>query len=846
MPHRGFSTRSRLLLLTVALFALAAVVLAQTAGVPAPRRPLHASMLSLFILFALAESVRLHIQVRDNAQGVTLTDVVMVVALFTVSPLQSVLLRLAGGVLVALWLCRRSLIRFVVNVGIMTAESAVAGAVLTALARVDATSTRSWVGAVAAVTTSGLLSALAVVVAIAITGERQTARGVLRGLTIGGTVSAVAGIFGLVCAIVAATNRHGWSLLLVVTLIGLAIYRGYGRLLERKVALESVHAFGRILDDGHDSLALLRLVLNQVPSLVSAGHVEVVLLDDSGLTRSSLLDGELNVEPGCQSEWPLREVLVSGQPQLLRRPSRGRSIRQVLRGEAAQEAIIAALPGPSGVAGALIATHRIGQVRGFRRRDLLLLETLARHAGAAMTKLGLVQQLRHDVAHDRLTGLLNREGLTTALNDMNESPAVVLLLRVSSVRDVTDALGHAAGDRLLRATADRIRAHLGEATAVGRLDGDLFAVLLRDACADGAEAVAERLLAVVTEPVELAEVPLALGAAVGVARGAASSSLIRQAEIALQAAQRGGGVPVVVYDRAMEPPSVRRLSIAAELRRVLADSGMARQVVPYYQPQADLVSGRILGVEALVRWQHPERGLIPPGEFIPVVESTDLVRPLTLHVLDQALSDAARWARNGTPLLVAVNLSARSLFDRNLVQDVAELLGVHAVAPETLTLEITECAVMEDVERAQDVLEGLAGLGVTLSVDDFGTGYSSLAYLARLPVSEVKVDRAFVSRMTSDTRDAVIVRSVIDLGHNLNLRVVAEGVETQSCWQALTEAGADIAQGFLLSRPLQVDVLEQWLRDYDADAFRWHQAPPELPLRPRTGTTPSNRAMVAL
>jgi EAL domain-containing protein (putative c-di-GMP-specific phosphodiesterase class I) len=268
---------------------------------------------------------------------------------------------------------------------------------------------------------------------------------------------------------------------------------------------------------------------------------------------------------------------------------------------------------------------------------------------------------------------------------------------------------------------------------------------------------------------------------------------------------------MLVYEPGMDPPSADRLAIASELRRVLADPVLADQVLPFFQPKARLVDGQVHAVEALVRWQHPVRGLVPPDAFIPVIESTDLVRPLTLHVLDRSLRQAALWAAAGRPLVVAVNLSARNLLDHRLVDDVSALLARHGVAPSLLSLEITESAVMDDPERAQVVLQGLAGLGVDLSVDDFGTGYSSLAYLARLPVSEVKVDRAFVSRMTVEPRDAAVVRSVVDLGHSLGLRVVAEGVEEQDCYDALRDMGCDVAQGYLLSRPLPAAALELWL-----------------------------------
>jgi diguanylate cyclase (GGDEF)-like protein len=419
-----------------------------------------------------------------------------------------------------------------------------------------------------------------------------------------------------------------------------------------------------------------------------------------------------------------------------------------------------------------------------------------------------VDRLRHDIGHDRLTGLLNRPGFADALAEVEGSRAV-LAVHLNSVREVTEALGHAAGDSLIQTAAQRVTAAVPQGNLIGRVDNDVLAVLLLDASEAQARETADRILARLEAPVELRGAPIACSAVIGIALSEDRCDLLRRAEIALRATTTRR--PVGRYEVGMEPPSARRLAVAAELRRVLADPAQAGQIIAFYQPKSALSSGRICGVEALVRWQHPSKGLIPPVDFVPVVETTDLVRPLTLRMLNQALTDLARWSSLDLALTVAVNLSARSLHDRDLVDDVSGLLRRHHVDPRLLTLEITESAVMEDPGEAKHVLDGLSGLGVSLSVDDFGTGYSSLSYLAQLPVDEVKVDRSFVSRITTDERAAAIVRSVVDLGHSLNLSVVAEGVEDQRCWDALIEVGCDVAQGYLLSKPLPRDQFESWL-----------------------------------
>jgi diguanylate cyclase len=264
----------------------------------------------------------------------------------------------------------------------------------------------------------------------------------------------------------------------------------------------------------------------------------------------------------------------------------------------------------------------------------------------------------------------------------------------------------------------------------------------------------------------------------------------------------------LVYDPTIDQHSPRRLALLGGLRRALERD----ELLLHYQPKADLESAQVRGVEALVRWQHPDHGLLSPGEFIPLAERTGLIHPLTRWVLDAALRQAAEWQRTGHHLSIAVNISTRCLLDPALPDQIASQLAAWQVPPVLLVLEITESAVMADPTRALDVLARLHALGVSLALDDFGTGYSSMAYLKELPVDELKIDRSFVSQMATSPSDATIVRSTIDLGHNLGLRVVAEGVETQDAWEKLAALGCDTAQGYLLSRPMPASDLERWLR----------------------------------
>ncbi|MCA1598802.1 MAG: EAL domain-containing protein, partial [Chloroflexi bacterium] len=427
------------------------------------------------------------------------------------------------------------------------------------------------------------------------------------------------------------------------------------------------------------------------------------------------------------------------------------------------------------------------------------------------------EALRHQALHDALTDLPNRallhDRLEQALRSAqrNGAPLALLLLDLDRFKEINDTFGHDRGDDLLRQVAARLRGALRAADTLARLGGDEFAVLLPHADEAGARAAATALRAALDVPVVIAGHALHLGASVGVAlapvHGEDAPTLLRHADSAMDAAKRGGSGEgsVAVYDAACDPYSPARLALLADLRAAITEGGLAL----HYQPQVELATGQVRGVEALVRWPHPAHGLLPPDQFIGLAEQHGLIGPLTLWVLDEALRQGQAWARAGWDVQVAVNLSAWSLHDAALPQTIAALLRRHDAPPERLRLELTEGTVMADAERALEVLTRLAALGVGLSVDDFGTGYSSLAYLKRLPVDEVKIDRSFVHDLVTDEADAAIVRATVGLGRSLGLRVVAEGVEDRATWDRLTELGCDTAQGYYLARPLPAVEVER-------------------------------------
>jgi diguanylate cyclase (GGDEF)-like protein len=418
------------------------------------------------------------------------------------------------------------------------------------------------------------------------------------------------------------------------------------------------------------------------------------------------------------------------------------------------------------------------------------------------------EENRYQSLHDTLTGLPNRtlfhdrvhQALLTARREGLR--LAVMIMDVDRFKEINETLGHQNGDRLLRLIALRLKGTLRESDTIARLGGDEFGLLLPKVSPPGAAAQVSRkvIKALKDEPLVVGGLTLDVGASIGIAlypeHGEDVDTLLQRADVAMYAAKESlAGYESYREEHNRYSPS--RLALAGELRRAIED----RTLVLHYQPKAELGSGRIRGVEALVRWPHPTRGLLTAEEFVPLAENTGLIKGLTMFVLDTGLRQLRTWRRSGLEITVAVNISAANLHDARFPREVKQLLRKWKVDPSWLELEITESSIMKDSVRAMEVLAELSGMGVGLSIDDFGTGYSSLAYLKQLPVQEIKIDKSFVLGLVADPSAAMIVRSVIDLGRNLGLSVVAEGVETEAIWRRLGNLGADLAQGFYLARP---------------------------------------------
>lgn len=428
------------------------------------------------------------------------------------------------------------------------------------------------------------------------------------------------------------------------------------------------------------------------------------------------------------------------------------------------------------------------------------------------------EELTYQALHDALTDIPNRTLLYDRLQQAihvakRERQSVALMMMdLDRFKEINDAMGHHSGDLVLQAVAARLRGTLRQSDTVARLGGDEFAMVLPGiGNNDTAIQAARKILNAVQAPLSLEGRHLDIGVSLGIVlypdQGEETGLLMQRADVAMYAAKRNKS-GYAFYDAEADRYSVDRLALQGELRYGIEHD----ELLLYYQPKIDFHSSRISGLEALVRWQHPRHGLMFPDDFIPLAERTDLIKPLTVWILHEALRQCGIWQRNGLPLTIAVNISAASLQDPQFPELVAATLATTGAEAAWLELEITETAIMKEPAVAIDAIGKLNHMGVQLAIDDFGTGYSSMAYLKKLLVAKIKIDKSFVMDMNTNKNDAVIVRSLIGLGHNLGLSVVAEGVESQEVWDQLKVLGCDSAQGYSMSRPIPPDKLDDWLK----------------------------------
>jgi diguanylate cyclase (GGDEF)-like protein len=792
-------------------------------------------------LFAVVEVVVLHVQVRREAQTISLNEIPLCLALFLASPPDMLLAATLGSAGVYLLYRRQTAIKALFN---STLRAFGVTLTLTLAHLLDATlvpeSPRAWLAASTAAAVAGAADGLVVLVVVGIHDGTVHPSDVLRELLRYSPISAVVASVGVLAAITLHADPRTAPVLVVVAVALFAGYRAHAALNDQHVSLSRLYDVGRSVTATHHHETIVAGVLTGARDLLRAEAAEIVLLageqqepihrwissgDSMRLRREDLPSEE------HPASWP--PVVAGGTALLLPRGLRADRAAEELRSLGYREAIVVPLKADSAVIGTLMVADRMGEVRTFHAEDIPALETIANQAALALANARLLERLRHEAMHDVLTGLPNRAMFRTAvdaaLTDLSAAaggicdPFAVLLLDLNGFKDVNDSLGHQAGDRLLVHVADCLSEALQPPALAARLGGDEFAVLLPASGRTGAEAAAESIHKALARPLTIDGIDVQIRSSTGIAfapdHGRTTTDLLRAADTAMYAAKTSKG-RTRIYSSApgeTEKEEFRTTSLAdtvlarvAELRRAVTD----REITIDVQPQARADTGDVIGVEALIRWHHPRHGAVPPADLLRLADRHGLMHDLTELVLDAAVSAAAAWRSMGLDLTVAVNVAVPSLLDPRLGATVASALRRHALPPSRLTLELTEESMMNDPQRTVAVLTALRDTGVRLSVDDFGTGYSSLSYLRRLPVHEVKIDRSFMSSLAIDTADLAITRSIIDLGANLSLDVVAEGVEDQETWDRLVSLGCHAIQGNHLARPMPVQNVPDWLRGY--------------------------------
>ena len=772
------------------------------------------------LAFAVSEAVVMHVELGKNAHSVSLAELSLTVGLFFLHPLELVAARVLGGGLVLILVRRQRPLKLGFNLALWICDVAVASLVFQVLdGAVSAEPAGMAISAGAASLSAAVIDSLAVNIVIAATSRELDP---LRALRFFGTclVSAAGCVTaGLVC--VAALTLSAWFVLPIAAVMALYLY-AFAKLASLQAQITNV----KVLNDFADELGrtrhgrdVARTVLQRTAQVLRADRATMYLFEPGSETwrMSDLHDGELTDHHVLSDDVPavITRALYDDKAVVLPSGARHPAGGQLLKQLGVRDAVLVPVRGEQDLQGVLVVGNRQGEVNTFCNDDALLLQMLARHAGAALSNSRLVEQLDHESQHDPLTRLANRSKfqsrLTTALRQADS--VAVLLMDLDRFKEVNDTLGHHHGDLLLQQVADRLSSALRDGDLLARLGGDEFAVLLTDVTSEQATATADRIVVALAQTVLLQGVETDVSASIGVAHiaGARASldanGLLQRADVAMYAAKQNY-TGVHLYRDELDGYSPRRLALAGGLRAAIEDGQLSLR----FQPQAQLSDGAVVGVEALVRWEHPIYGEVEPDDFIAIAEQTGLIRELTRFVLDDALKACAAWAAAGLPLTVSVNLSARNLLEPDLVPTVEALLAKHGVSGRSLILEITESHLMVDPDRTCEILQQLAHAGIKLSIDDFGTGYSSLSYLKRLPVTEVKIDKSFVRDLARNDDDCAIIESITALAHTLRLDVVAEGVEDEESLQRLRGLGCDTLQGYHLARPMHGVDFTAWVR----------------------------------
>ena len=804
----GTTTTGRLIRVEMVM-AAAATALLVTGPIPARQHDGRSLALALVVVAAAyfaVEAMPLHLEWSGQAYSLTLSELPLVVGLVAWASPWLIVARLVGGGAALMLHRRQPAHKLLFNLAMLYLEVTLAYRLFLAMpGHADRPVVHAAPAVLVAVAVSTAWAMAATCIAIRISVGSLNRR-VLRSCLVGCVISIV------VNPAVALVGLSAWrdsqltlpATALTLLAVGL-VYRAYVSLHQRHAGLETLYEFTRSIGSSATTEDQIRQVLAKTCQLLRSEAAGILLDPDANRPSLRWLDanGLLHVEQTLhtQVDWPFAMVMTSNSAVVLPRNTRKAAERAFLEHREMRDAILAPLLLDGEARGVLFVRDRRGDVATFTDDDARLFETIATHVAHVLDNSRLVDQLRHDSRHDALTGLQNRQSfraqLATAVG--HGERFAVLLADLDRFKEINDTLGHHYGDLLIREVATRIKTAAPAHTSIARLGGDEFALLAPATTLEEALDIARTIRGAIAVPCDVDGVSIDVDASIGVALavdgGPDETVLLKRADMAMYAA-KSAGTGVEAYNSERDEYSPRRLALASELRGAIEQN----QLVLNYQPQVT-ADGALVGVEALVRWLHPEYGLVMPDEFIHLAEQSGTIVELTEWVLATALDQLAVWQTYGMTLSMSVNVSMRNLIDVRIVELVRAELRRNDIAPERLTLEITESHIMSDVGRTLPILHRLAGLGVRLSIDDFGTGYSSLAYLQQFPVHEIKIDKSFVTALEAKGNDT-IAAAIISIANSLHVDAVAEGVETEAVATRLKAMGATRLQGFYVAPPL--------------------------------------------
>ncbi len=829
-PSSSTASR-RTVALAVALTVTSLAVLVQFGFVTRSAADPMLSWWMIAVVAITAEMMVFDVEFRREVYTFTFSEVVLVLGLLLADPIHLVIGRFVGEAMFLIVRERQMPRKLALNLSTFLAETTVLLSIHRMLgAPTDVADPRTWLVGLVSVAVADFVGFVLVFQVVRWHGAPIALRSIL---TIGLLTVPVNTSFGLVVAIL--LDHQPWATLLLggVAAFLVLAYRSYAALRQRFKSLTLLYEFTRLVSGAQRPDAILEAMLTQAKDLLRAERAELwVYEDESTLLRirvsdegrsGGVLDGAAAamIEPWFQSNPGATAIDRSD------RDVRAVSMARLLE---AHDCIVAPITESGRIVGLVAVANRLGEVNHFGDGDCTMFATLANHASVALENGRLIDRLhveaderQHQALHDALTGLPNRvffgERLRAELvaSVAGGTAIAVGLLDLDGFKEINDTLGHQVGDDVLAEVARRLRLGIDADVHVARLGGDEFALLLpRVSDRSDVEAAGRAIREEISRPIMVDGLRIHVTASIGFALSPDDAldgpTLLQRADVAMYRAKSGMGNGVSFYEATTDDNSPRRLELASGLRGAISEG----QLSLLYQPKARLDTGEVVGFEALVRWLHPELGLLMPDEFIPLAERAGSISELTQYVMRVAFQQAGAWRAAGRSWSVAVNVSTRNLLDDNFVESVAVLLAETGCEPSRVTFEITETSMMSDTKRTIDIMESLADLGIRLSVDDFGTGYSSLMYLQQLPVEEIKIDKLFVRHMRDDPNAEAIVRSVLDLARNLDLHVVGEGVEDRYLWDRLGQLGCTIGQGYFLARPMAGADIDQWVETWDA------------------------------